>query len=274
MTPSPPPAHHQVLAWTGHRVDDVHGRAVGQVAGLVVDRVDGAPLYLLTRLRGRERYVVLPLDGLVAGGGRVLVPLPAETIRGLPGVPADGALSSRTELLAREPFPALPPRPLSRWERRRTTALARAGADGAVTWDPGPRPLGVVVTPRPATSVLIADDSAVFLALVRRTLRPEEGFEVVGELRDGGEVAEHVLALQPDLVVLDVVLPGRNGLDLAAELAPDVPSRFLLVSGYDELEPLVDSRLGSRVRFVPKAAGPRALLAAARAAVARPEINA
>ena len=45
-----------------------------------------------------------------------------------------------------------------------------------------------------------------------------EGFEIVGELAEGASVVEAVIALDPDLVLLDVQLPDKSGFDICAEL--------------------------------------------------------
>jgi DNA-binding NarL/FixJ family response regulator len=61
-------------------------------------------------------------------------------------------------------------------------------------------------------NVLIADDHPLFLAGVRDLLGREEGFEVVGEARYGPEVLPLVSRLHPDLLLLDLRMPGLDGL--------------------------------------------------------------
>lgn len=259
----------RVLSWEGYVVDDVHGRAVGTVAGAVVDRRTGAPLYLLVRLRSRARHVVVPLDDLVAGGRHVLAPYPGELLRALPGVPEDGALPARTEALARAPFPRLAPRDVGTWDHRRSTARAFLRDDGSVGWTPAPRSADVwPVEARPLVSVAVVDDSAGFRALVGAVLDAPAGFRVTAELGDGPTALDHLLRRPPDLVVLDLVLPGLDGLSVVGELAATTSAKVLLVSGHDGLAPLVDARLGERGTFLRKTDGPEALLGAARALTA------
>lgn len=262
----------RALDWEGHSVDDVHGRTVGHVAGVLVDRATGAPLYLHVRLRSRARHVVVPLEGAIAGAGHVLVPWPGELLRGLPGVPADGGLAARTEALARAPFAAkLPPRDVGTWDSRRSTARAFRAADGTVGWTPGPRTADVWDGPaRPLTSVTVVDDSVGFCALVAAVLTPPCGFRVDAQLHDGATALDHLLSAPSDLVVLDLVLPGLDGLSVVAEVAATTTSRVLLVSGHDGLAPMVDARLGARGRFLRKTAGPDALRQVARELVAPP----
>jgi DNA-binding NarL/FixJ family response regulator len=67
-------------------------------------------------------------------------------------------------------------------------------------------------------SVLIVDDNPGFLANARRLLEAE-GFEVVGEARDGHAAIASAQDLEPDLVLLDVQLPDLDGFEVAARLA-------------------------------------------------------
>lgn len=78
-----------------------------------------------------------------------------------------------------------------------------------------------------STTVLIVDDHPSFRRLARR-LFEEAGFTVVGEAGDGRSAVDSVLALKPDLVLLDVMLPDGSGIELADRLLPD--TAVLLVS--------------------------------------------
>jgi DNA-binding NarL/FixJ family response regulator len=80
------------------------------------------------------------------------------------------------------------------------------------------------------TRVLIVDDHASFRRLAARMLR-EAGFDVVGEAEDAGSAISEVARLRPDVVLLDVVLPDRSGIEVARELARAVtPPRVVLTS--------------------------------------------
>ena len=67
-------------------------------------------------------------------------------------------------------------------------------------------------------TVLIVDDHPSFRATARAVLEAE-GFDVVGEARDGAEPVELAAALHPDVVLLDVQLPDSTGFEVAAELS-------------------------------------------------------
>lgn len=90
-------------------------------------------------------------------------------------------------------------------------------------------PDGTIGDVRP--SVLIVDDHEEFRASARALLE-DEGFEVVGEAADGAEALTAVAALRPDIVLLDVQLPGEDGFAVAEQLAriPDPPAVVLISS--------------------------------------------
>ena len=83
--------------------------------------------------------------------------------------------------------------------------------------------------------VLAVDDQAIFLRAVRQLLRAAPGFEQVGEARSGEEAIARVAELRPDLVLLDVRMPGMDGIETARRLlAERTPPAVVLIS----LEPL------------------------------------
>lgn len=67
--------------------------------------------------------------------------------------------------------------------------------------------------------VLLADDHAVLRAGLRALLDAEPDIEVVGEVGTGEEAVEQAQALQPDVVVMDVSMPGAGGLDATRQIA-------------------------------------------------------
>ena len=82
------------------------------------------------------------------------------------------------------------------------------------------------------TRVLIVDDQPNFRRLLRRLLS-EAGLTVVGEAGSISEAEALVQSLQPDLAVVDVVMPGANGLEGTRRLKALTPGlRVILVSAY------------------------------------------
>lgn len=82
-------------------------------------------------------------------------------------------------------------------------------------------------------TVLIVDDHEAFRSSARALLEAE-GFDVVGEAADGVQAIEAVAALRPDVVLLDVQLPGEDGLAVAERLAAGSdPPAVVLISSRD-----------------------------------------
>jgi DNA-binding NarL/FixJ family response regulator len=80
------------------------------------------------------------------------------------------------------------------------------------------------------TSLLIVDDHADFRGLAR-SLLAADGFDVTGEVDDGESVVDEVRRLRPDIVLLDVQLPGIDGFEVAQRLAAgDDPPKVVLTS--------------------------------------------
>jgi two-component system nitrate/nitrite response regulator NarL len=95
--------------------------------------------------------------------------------------------------------------------------------------------------------ILIADDHRIFRDGLRKLLVAERDFEVVGEAADGEEAARKVRDLRPDMLLLDVAMPGTDGLDALQEIGRDQTTRTLLLTGAIEESALVAAlRLGAR----------------------------
>ena len=79
--------------------------------------------------------------------------------------------------------------------------------------------------------ILLADDHALIRAGIRVLLESLPGIEVTGETGDGLDAVERVQRDPPDAILLDITLPGLNGLEVAARIARlDVPTRVLMLS--------------------------------------------
>jgi DNA-binding NarL/FixJ family response regulator len=95
--------------------------------------------------------------------------------------------------------------------------------------------------------IVIADDHRIFRDGLRKLLVAERDFEVVGEAADGEEAARKVRDLRPDMLLLDVAMPGTDGLDALQEIGRDQTTRTLLLTGAIEESALVAAlRLGAR----------------------------
>lgn len=102
------------------------------------------------------------------------------------------------------------------------------------------------------TRVLIVDDHAGFRRLAARLLA-RAGLEVVGQAVDGSSALRQIAVLQPDAVLLDVMLPDRSGVDVALEIlgGADAP-RIVLTSSRDRGDFGRTDSLPDGCIFVPK----------------------
>jgi DNA-binding NarL/FixJ family response regulator len=89
-----------------------------------------------------------------------------------------------------------------------------------------------------ATSVLIVDDQEPFRLAARAVVEATDGFEVAGEVETGEASVQAARDLQPDLVLMDVNLPGIDGLEATRRILAEAGERVvvLLVSTYEAEE--------------------------------------
>ena len=88
--------------------------------------------------------------------------------------------------------------------------------------------------------ILIADDHLIFRAGLRRLLETEPGFVVVGEATEGEETVRRVRELKPDILLLDLAMPGVPGLEALRQLDELAsPVRTILLTAAIEKEELV-----------------------------------
>lgn len=96
-----------------------------------------------------------------------------------------------------------------------------------------------------AIRILIADDEAV-IRLGLRTMLEAQGYRVVGEAADGTRAVDLVTRLKPDLVILDIKMPGVDGLQAARRLQRDGNTPVVILTAYSDRE-FVDSAKASGV---------------------------
>ena len=105
--------------------------------------------------------------------------------------------------------------------------------------------------------ILIADDNEWVRRGVSNILAQKTNWEVCGEAKDGPEAIQKSVELRPDLVLLDVSMPGLGGLDVARLLREQVPAaKILIMSQHD-----------------PGVLGPRAIEAGAHACVDKSRLS-
>jgi DNA-binding NarL/FixJ family response regulator len=77
--------------------------------------------------------------------------------------------------------------------------------------------------------VLLADDNAQFRSVLRRLLERDEEIQVVAEAADGAEAVRLAVELRPDVVVMDVSMPGLDGVEATYELKSRLPNLTVLM---------------------------------------------
>ena len=102
--------------------------------------------------------------------------------------------------------------------------------------------------------VLIVDDQEPFRLAARMVVEATEGFDVVGEAETGEDSVAMASELHPDLVLMDVNLPGINGLDATRQIrAADAAVVVLLLSTYEEEEYAPRAAECGAAAYIPKA---------------------
>jgi DNA-binding NarL/FixJ family response regulator len=123
-----------------------------------------------------------------------------------------------------------------------------------------------------AVRVLVADDHALFRAGVRKLLQSFEGIQVVGEAADGHEALRLSGTERPDVLLMDIGMPGLNGVEAAARLTREGPRpRVVILSMHTGEDHVLRAIRAGAAGYLLKDASPAELEAAVRAA-ARGEI--
>jgi DNA-binding NarL/FixJ family response regulator len=78
-------------------------------------------------------------------------------------------------------------------------------------------------------SVLIVDDSAHVRSSIRKMLAAEEDYKVCAEAENGDDAVTLAMEFHPDLIILDLAMPGKNGLDAARELKRIMPKTPIIL---------------------------------------------
>ncbi len=113
--------------------------------------------------------------------------------------------------------------------------------------------------------ILLVDDHPLMLMGIRSMLEGKPGIEVVGTAGNGVEALEKAAALKPDVMMLDIVMPGMDGIELARRMRAEMPDIALLVLSSDTslvtLEPLLNIGIDG---FLPKTSDASSMLDAIR----------
>lgn len=119
------------------------------------------------------------------------------------------------------------------------------------------------------TKILIADDHAMVRAGIRQYLEEEPSFKEIGEAASGRETLDKLRAGDWDLVILDINMPDRSGLDVLRHIHSGSPGvRVLIVSGFPERQYALNVLRAGASGYLPKDSAPEELLKAVKAVLA------
>ena len=83
-----------------------------------------------------------------------------------------------------------------------------------------------------AIRVLVVDDSFLMRRIISDIITSDADLEVVGKAKDGNEALEKAFTLKPDVITLDINLPGKDGIDVLQEIMRRQPTRVIMLSAY------------------------------------------
>ena len=113
--------------------------------------------------------------------------------------------------------------------------------------------------------VLVADDHSIVREGIRHVLVESAGFEVIAEASDGDEAVALAATHMPDVIVLDISMPGKNGLEAAAEIRRTLPEiRVLILSMHDHTQYALEAVRAGAHGYLLKDAGPSEMREAVR----------
>jgi DNA-binding NarL/FixJ family response regulator len=116
--------------------------------------------------------------------------------------------------------------------------------------------------------VLLVDDHALVRAGFSMILATEDDLRVVGEAADGAQAVQQVRALSPDVVLMDVQMPGTDGIAATAEITASTDARVVMVTTFDREDYLFASLRAGASGFLLKNGEPEDLVDAVRAVAA------
>ena len=119
-----------------------------------------------------------------------------------------------------------------------------------------------------ATRIVIAEDEAIIRLDLKETLE-EEGYEVVGETGRGDEAVELVKTLEPDVAILDIKMPGLDGLSAAREITAERRAAVLILTAFSQRDLIEQARDAGALAYLVKPFQRSELIPAVEVAIGR-----
>ena len=114
--------------------------------------------------------------------------------------------------------------------------------------------------------VMVADDHPIMRNWLRDALNGEEDFEVVGQVSDGVEAVSMAVRVEPDVVVMDVMMPGKDGVDACREIMEALPGTqvLMLTASSSSEDAVVEAVAAGATGYLQKHSAPEELAVAIR----------
>jgi response regulator NasT len=122
--------------------------------------------------------------------------------------------------------------------------------------------------PHPAPRILIAEDEALIRLDLAEMLR-HEGYDVIGEASDGQEAVDLAERLRPDLVIMDIKMPRRDGIDAASAIAAEHIAPILVLTAFSQRDLVERARDAGAMAYLVKPFSVTDLIPAIELAISR-----
>lgn len=105
--------------------------------------------------------------------------------------------------------------------------------------------------------VMIVDDHPVFREGLKAIVREAHGFSVVAEAGNGGEAVDLAMVHRPEIILMDISMPSKNGIQIITELRSQLPdTKYIVISMHSEADYIVNAfRAGANGYMIKKSAG-------------------
>ena len=111
--------------------------------------------------------------------------------------------------------------------------------------------------------VMVVDDHPIMRSGLRDTLEASGRFEVVGLAEDGDEAVRTVEELQPQVIVMDVIMPNKDGIDTCREIMELLPdTRVLMLTASSEMDAVIEAVAAGATGYLQKYSRPEELVGA------------
>ena len=119
------------------------------------------------------------------------------------------------------------------------------------------------------TRVLLVDDHSIMLEGLQSMLEQSQEFEVVGQARNGVEAVKAASELSPDVIVMDVIMPGMGGVEACREIMESAPdTRVIMLTASTEEDAVIDALAAGATGYLQKVSGIDQLLSTVKVVAA------